>query len=87
MQRQAASERRNRYHMSMTQASRSSRCCPWYLGSEATIRHHDEECGAPVHDERVLFEFLIPEGAQTGLSGSTILDKQENDHRAPRRAP
>jgi DNA-3-methyladenine glycosylase I len=41
-------------------------------------RYHDEEWGVPVHDDRTLFEFLILEGAQAGLSWSTILNKREN---------
>ena len=56
--------------------------CPWCLGSEAYIRYHDEEWGIPVHDDRLLFEFLILEGAQAGLSWSTILNKRENYRRA-----
>lgn len=44
--------------------------------------YHDEEWGVPVHDDRVLFEFLILEGAQAGLSWSTILNKRENYRRA-----
>ena len=52
--------------------------CPWCLGSDAYIRYHDREWGVPVHDDRVLFEFLILEGAQAGLSWSTILNKREN---------
>jgi len=46
------------------------------------IRYHDEEWGAPVHDDRTLFEFLILEGAQAGLSWSTILNKRENYRKA-----
>lgn len=42
------------------------------------IRYHDEEWGVPVHDDRRLFEFLILEGAQAGLSWQTILNKREN---------
>ncbi len=42
------------------------------------ISYHDEEWGVPVHDDRVLFEFLVLEGAQAGLSWSTILKKREN---------
>ena len=42
------------------------------------IRYHDEEWGVPVHDDRRLFEFLILEGAQAGLSWETILNKREN---------
>lgn len=56
--------------------------CTWCLGSEAYIRYHDLEWGVPVHNERVLLEFLILEGAQAGLSWSTILDKRENYRRA-----
>lgn len=46
------------------------------------IRYHDEEWGVPVHDDRTLFEFLILEGAQAGLSWSTILNKRENYRKA-----
>ena len=46
------------------------------------IRYHDEEWGVPVHDDHALFEFLILEGAQAGLSWSTILNKRENYRRA-----
>lgn len=51
--------------------------CPW-AGNELSIRYHDEEWGTPVHDDRTLFEFLILEGAQAGLSWDTILKKREN---------
>ena len=50
--------------------------CSWAVG-EALIRYHDEEWGVPVHDDRTLFEFLILEGAQAGLSWSTILNKRD----------
>ena len=56
--------------------------CPWCLGSPEYIDYHDREWGRPVHDDRVLFEFLILEGAQAGLSWSTILAKRENYRRA-----
>ena len=56
--------------------------CPWCLGSEAYMNYHDCEWGTPVHDDRVLFEFLILEGAQAGLSWSTILNKRENYRKA-----
>jgi DNA-3-methyladenine glycosylase I len=46
------------------------------------IAYHDEEWGRPVHDDRVLFEFLVLEGAQAGLSWSTILRKREGYRRA-----
>jgi DNA-3-methyladenine glycosylase I len=51
--------------------------CPW-AKSELMIRYHDEEWGVPVHDDGKLFEFLILEGAQAGLSWETILNKREN---------
>ena len=55
--------------------------CPW-AKSELSTRYHDEEWGRPLHDERALFEFLILEGAQAGLSWETILGKRENYRRA-----
>jgi len=55
--------------------------CGWAKG-DLYIRYHDEEWGVPVHDDRTLFEFLILEGAQAGLSWSTILNKRENYRRA-----
>ncbi len=55
--------------------------CSWATG-ERYILYHDEEWGVPVHDDRRLFEFLILEGAQAGLSWSTILNKRENYRRA-----
>ena len=51
--------------------------CSW-PANELAIRYHDEEWGVPIHDERTLFEFLILEGAQAGLSWQTILNKREN---------
>jgi DNA-3-methyladenine glycosylase I len=51
--------------------------CAW-ARSELMIRYHDEEWGVPVHDDGTLFEFLILEGAQAGLSWETILNKREN---------
>lgn len=51
--------------------------CAWASGP-LMVRYHDEEWGVPVHDDRLLFEFLILEGAQAGLSWSTILNKREN---------
>ncbi len=51
--------------------------CPW-AQSETNIAYHDNEWGVPQHDDRVLFEFLILEGAQAGLSWSTILLKRHN---------
>ena len=51
--------------------------CPWAERSEAEQHYHDTEWGRPQHDERVLFEFLMLEGAQAGLSWTTILRKRE----------
>ncbi|HMH18915.1 MAG TPA: DNA-3-methyladenine glycosylase I [Burkholderiales bacterium] len=56
--------------------------CSWCLGSPLYIQYHDSEWGVPVHDDRRQFEFLILEGAQAGLSWSTILNKRENYRRA-----
>jgi DNA-3-methyladenine glycosylase I len=55
--------------------------CAWAT-TEPTITYHDKEWGVPVHDDRVLFEFLILEGAQAGLSWITILKKRENYRKA-----
>lgn len=55
--------------------------CPW-ARSELEIAYHDAEWGVPLHDERGLFELLILEGAQAGLSWSTILQKREAYRRA-----
>jgi DNA-3-methyladenine glycosylase I len=55
--------------------------CSWCLGSEQYIAYHDREWGKPVHDDRVFFEFLVLEGAQAGLSWSTILAKRDNYRR------
>lgn len=51
--------------------------CTWAI-EEPNLRYHDLEWGVPVHDDRLLFEFLILEGAQAGLSWTTILNKREN---------
>ncbi|GMQ89858.1 MAG: DNA-3-methyladenine glycosylase I [Gammaproteobacteria bacterium] len=51
--------------------------CQWAEGSELMIAYHDHEWGVPVHDDCALFEFLILEGAQAGLSWSTILAKRQ----------
>ncbi len=51
--------------------------CGWEFRNPLMRRYHDEEWGVPVHDDRSLFEFLVLEGAQAGLSWSTILNKRE----------
>jgi len=55
--------------------------CPWAQTDES-IAYHDTEWGVPLHDDRALFELLILEGAQAGLSWATILGKRENYRRA-----
>lgn len=56
--------------------------CAWAGGQLLMQAYHDKEWGRPHHDDRVLFEFLILEGAQAGLSWSTILNKRENYRKA-----
>ena len=51
--------------------------CEW-ASNELMMKYHDEEWGVPLHDDRLLFEFLILEGAQAGLSWNTILQKRDN---------
>jgi DNA-3-methyladenine glycosylase I len=55
--------------------------CPW-AKNELYVQYHDTEWGVPVHDDRLLFEFLILEGAQAGLSWETILKKRDNYRQA-----
>jgi len=55
--------------------------CPW-AKNEVSLRYHDTEWGVPLHDDRGLFEFLILEGAQAGLSWDTILKKRGTYRRA-----
>jgi DNA-3-methyladenine glycosylase I len=59
-------------------AARDVRVCAWAGDDPLMRRYHDEEWGVPVHDDDVFFEFLNLEGAQAGLSWSTILKKREN---------
>jgi DNA-3-methyladenine glycosylase I len=56
--------------------------CEWCGSDPVYVAYHDDEWGVPVHDDRRLFEFLILEGAQAGLSWLTILKKRENYRRA-----
>ncbi len=60
----------------------SVRRCGWCTSDPAYIRYHDEEWGIPLHDDRRLFEMLVLEGAQAGLSWLTILKKRDNYRRA-----
>ena len=56
--------------------------CPWAGNDPLYVAYHDREWGVPQHGDKVLFEFLILEGAQAGLSWRTILHKRENYRRA-----
>ena len=56
--------------------------CEWCGSDTLYVAYHDEEWGVPVHDDRKLFEFLVLEGAQAGLSWLTILRKREGYRRA-----
>jgi len=62
----------------ITAMPKSVQRCAWTSGDPLLIAYHDEEWGVPVHDDRKLFEFLVLEGAQAGLSWSTVLRKREN---------
>ncbi len=64
-------------HTTASQRMKEKTRCPWCQGFDQYVKYHDEEWGVPVHDDRVHFEFLILEGAQAGLSWSTILKKRE----------
>jgi DNA-3-methyladenine glycosylase I len=68
--------------MSSVGDERDLRRCAWAESSEAMRSYHDEEWGVPSHDDRHLFEMLLLEGAQAGLSWSTILNKRANYRRA-----
>ena len=57
---------------------RSVARCEWNLNDALLTRYHDEEWGEPLHDDRMLFEFLALDGMQAGLSWNTILRKREN---------
>lgn len=56
--------------------------CPWPGNDELMIRYHDTEWGVPLHDDRKLFEFLVLDAFQAGLSWSIVLKKRENFRRA-----
>lgn len=58
------------------------RRCAWAGDNPLMVAYHDREWGVPTHDDRTLFEFLILEGAQAGLSWQTVLNKRENYRRA-----
>ena len=67
----------------MPKKMKSRKRCGWAAGSsDLYVQYHDEEWGVPVHDDQRHFEFLILEGAQAGLSWSTILNKREGYRKA-----
>ena len=57
---------------------REPKRCPWPTGDPLMIAYHDTEWGVPLHDDRKLYEFIVLDGAQAGLSWSTVLRKREN---------
>ena len=56
--------------------------CTWARSTPLMIEYHDKEWGTPLHDDQKHFEFIILDGAQAGLSWSTVLNKRENYRRA-----
>ncbi|MBU0754890.1 MAG: DNA-3-methyladenine glycosylase I [Planctomycetes bacterium] len=68
--------------MSRSPAVDDSKRCDWAEGGDLMRAYHDEEWGVPLHDDRLLFEFLSLEGAQAGLSWSTILNKRDRYRQA-----
>ncbi len=59
-----------------------NRTCEWPAGDPMMMRYHDEEWGVPLHDDRKLFEFMVLDAFQAGLSWKTVLHKRENFRRA-----
>ena len=68
--------------MKKTVALSKKKRCPWSGTDPLFVAYHDQEWGVPVHDDRLLFEFLVLEGAQAGLSWITILRKRDAYRRA-----
>ena len=66
----------------MTTAKKIQKRCTWTNDNPLMIEYHDTEWGVPVHDDKKLFEFLVLEGAQAGLSWQTVLNKRENYRKA-----
>src|SRR5690242_6162046 len=71
-----------RHNVKKDIASLTKKRCAWAGTDPLHVAYHDEEWGVPVHDDRLLFEFLVLEGAQAGLSWSTILRKRDAYRRA-----
>ncbi len=67
---------------SVIRNSKSIERCPWSLSSELMMHYHDTEWGIPVHDDQLLFEYIVLDTFQAGLSWSTILNKRENFRKA-----
>ena len=68
--------------LSMRRTNEAKRRCDWPSENPLMVAYHDTEWGVPMHDDRTLFEFLILEGAQAGLSWQTVLNKRENYRKA-----
>jgi len=66
----------------LTAAVKQVRRCPWPEGNEQMIRYHDTEWGVPLHDDRKLFEFLVLDAFQAGLSWAIVLKKREGFRKA-----
>ncbi len=66
----------------MKEENKSLYRCGWSVNDPIYIEYHDNEWGVPVHDDRLLFEFLVLEGAQAGLSWLTVLKKREGYRQA-----
>lgn len=80
--RNGAASEENPFTMDVKSFSNERRRCSWCLVHPLYVAYHDEEWGVPAHDERRLFEMLILEGAQAGLSWLTILKRREGYARA-----
>lgn len=66
----------------MTYNKKLKKRCSWPGENSLMVEYHDKEWGMPIHDDRMLFEFLILEGAQAGLTWQTVLNKRENYRKA-----
>ena len=62
--------------------ARMAKRCEWPSNNELMIKYHDEEWGVPLHDDKKLFEFIVLESAQAGLSWSTILNRRQGYRKA-----
>ena len=78
----AMKPKKTRTVLTQRRAARDAGRCDWAGTDPTYVEYHDTEWGVPLHDERSLFEFLVLEGAQAGLSWITILRRRENYRRA-----